>query len=280
MPEHVHDDPTQTQAASTACPRLRLAAVAVIVVAAVAAGVFATNGHGGSAPKLQARSATTEQVVSALLAGVQQRAGVLGRPSAPVTLQWFGDLECPFCKKFALGVLPAIIRKWVRGGQLKIAYRSMRTATRQPQVFETQQIAALAAGAQDRMWNFVETFYREQGAEDSNYVTESYLEGIATQIPGLDLARWMSDRGNPELVTEMAADRAAVEAAGLRGTPAFLIRRTGVKRVFELENVSLTDPTSLSRTIEKILKLRPSSPGAHGARDLKRSPAPPPAAAA
>lgn len=82
-------------------------------------------------------------------------------------------------------------------------------------MFETQQIAALAAGAQDRMWNFIETFYREQGAEDSNYVTESYLQGIAGQVPGLSLSQWMSERGDPQLAAQLAADQTAAKAAHL-----------------------------------------------------------------
>jgi protein-disulfide isomerase len=281
VPEHPDRDTTHKQ-------MLVVAGFAVVAIA-LAVAAIATSGQGSSSPSSPRSSAalprarvhrsSTEAAVDALFAGIPQHASVLGSQTAPVTLQWFGDLECPFCKEFALGALPAIIRKWVRGGQLRLVYRSMQTATHHAAVFETQQVAALAAGRQQRMWNFIETFYREEGAENSNYVTERYLQGIANQIPGLNLARWMSDRGDRELAAEMAADRAAVEAAGLRGTPAFLIGRTRGRRVFELGNVSLTNPMALDTAIEKLLKLRPS-PGAHGARDLTRSPAPPPAAAA
>jgi hypothetical protein len=34
----------------------------------------------------------------------------------------------------------------VRPGKLKIEYRSLETATREPETFHTQQLAALAAG--------------------------------------------------------------------------------------------------------------------------------------
>ncbi len=120
-------------------------------------------------------------------------------------MQYFGDLECPICKKFTLGALPTIIQKWVRTGKLKIEYRSLETATREPEVFKTQQVAALAAGKQNKMWNFIETFYHEQGEEDSGYVTESYLQNIASQVPGLNLAQWTSDRSNPELANQVTA---------------------------------------------------------------------------
>lgn len=264
--------------------RVMLVAAVAVVAIAIPVILIVTNGAGSAPhastglPRTRVQASNTEAVVDALLAGIPQHASVLGSQTAPVTLQWFGDLQCPFCKQFALGALPAIISKWVRGGQLRLVYRSMQTATPEAGVFEKQQVAALAAGRQQRMWNFIETFYREEGAEGSNYVTERYLQGIASQIPGLNLARWMSDRGDRELAAEMAADRAAVEAARLRGTPAFLIGRTGRGRVFELGNVSLTNPTALNRAIEKLLKLR-RSPGATGARGFRRFPAPPPAAA-
>jgi protein-disulfide isomerase len=268
--------------------RIWLVIIAVLVIVAVVSAI-ALGGNGSTpasgssraalGPRARAQQASTEAAVDALLAGIPQHGSVLGDRAAPVTLQWFGDLQCPFCKEFALGALPAIINKWVRSGQLRVVYRSMQTATHQASVFETQQVAALAAGRQQRMWNFIETFYREEGQEDSNYVTESYLQGIAGQVHGLNLAQWMTDRGDRELASELADDRAAVEAAGLRGTPAFLIGRTGRGRVFEVGNVSLTNPAALNRAIEKVLELR-TSPGASGVRELRRSPAPPPAAAA
>ena len=51
------------------------------------------------------------------------------------------------------------------------------------------------------MWNFIETFYHEQGEEDTGYVTEKYLQGLAQQVPGLNLAKWTSDRSNHALAS-------------------------------------------------------------------------------
>ena len=116
-----------------------------------------------------------------------------------MTLQYFGDLECPICKEFTLGALPTVIQKWVRSGKLKIEYRSLETATREPETFKTQQVAALAAGKQNKMWHFVELFYHEQGEEATGYVTENYLQGIAQQVPGLNLAAWTTARSDNAL---------------------------------------------------------------------------------
>jgi protein-disulfide isomerase len=178
---------------------------------------------------------------------------VLGVPTAPVTLQYFGDLECPVCRAFTLSALPSIIGRWVRGGELKIEYRSLETATREPEVFKAQQLAALAAGKQDRMWNFIETFYHEQGEEDSGYATESYIQGIASQVPGLNLMQWTSDRGDQALASQLASDGQAASAANLDGTPAFLIGRSGAT-TSKLEPSSFTEPGSFNEAIAKLAK--------------------------
>jgi protein-disulfide isomerase len=55
--------------------------------------------------------------IALLLAGIPQSANVLGRSAAPVTLAYFADLQCPYCRDFSLEVLPSIIERWVRGGK-------------------------------------------------------------------------------------------------------------------------------------------------------------------
>src|SRR5207245_10064574 len=130
----------------------------------------------------------TVAAVSSLLNGIPQSGNVLGSPKAPVTLQFFSDLECPVCKEFTLGALSPLIQSWVRSGKLKIEDRALETATREPETFKTQQAAALAAGKQGKMWDYLEIFYREQREEGSGYVTESYLPGLAAQLAGLNVA--------------------------------------------------------------------------------------------
>jgi protein-disulfide isomerase len=235
--------------------RLRwLAGVLVVVVSAILAVLIAT-GQGTRQGKVSPQSVQARAVaasVTTLLAGIPQHGEVLGRPSAPVTLQYFGDLECPVCRSFATQALPSLIHRWVRGGELKIEYRSLQTATREPEVFASQQIAALAAGRQQRMWNFLETFYAEQGEEDSGYVTESFIRAIAAQVPGLDLARWSGARAEAGLAQILAVDAQAAVKDRLGGTPAFLIGRGG-RAPHTLEPSSFTESQPFDQAIETSL---------------------------
>ncbi len=203
---------------------LTAAAVAVAGVL-VATGVGAVSGSSG-----QPSSARVEKEVSALLSGIRQSGATLGQASAPITLQVFGDLESADTRTFMVWLLPDIIRDWVRTNIVKIQYRSFMTrSSPSPNVFIAQQTAALAAGAQDKLWNFIETFYHEQGHEHTRYVTEAYLRIIAAQIPGLELSEWEGARETSLLTRQVAEDDHAARAIRFPDSPVFLLGRTGGK---------------------------------------------------
>jgi protein-disulfide isomerase len=233
----------------------QLGIVGAVVIVAIVVIVIATGG-GSSTKKINVGSSEANKTVAAvtsLLGGIPQSGAVLGSPTAPVTLQYFGDLECPICKDFTLGAFPSIVQKWATTGKLKIEYRSLETATREPEVFKTQQVAALAAGKQNKMWTFIDLFYHEQGEENSGYVTESYLQNLARQVPGLNLTQWAADRNEAALSSQVAADAQAANSAGFNGTPSFLIGKSG-GQLAKFQYASLTDPTSFNEAIEKALK--------------------------
>jgi protein-disulfide isomerase len=210
---------------------VRLSRGALVAVAVTAVGFLVTTGisdvAGSSGQPLSAR---VDKEVSALLSGIPQSGETLGQPSAPITLQIFGDLESANVRTFVVWLLPAIIREWVRTNIVKIQYRSFMTASLPyPNIFASQQAAALAAGVQDRLWNFIATFYHEQGKEDTRYVTEGYLNSIARQIPGLEFSEWENDYGNSQLKRLVSEDNHAARALRFHETPVFLIGRTGGK---------------------------------------------------
>jgi protein-disulfide isomerase len=187
---------------------------------------------------------------SALLADIPQSANALGEAVAPITLAYFADLQCPFCRDFSLGVLPSIIQRWVRAGTLRVEYRALQAATRDPDVFVAQQVAVLAAGKQAKAWHFAETFYDEQGEENSGYVTDSFLHGIASRIAGLNVEQWANERNERDLIEQIADDEQAAEDAGVRGTPSFLIGTSAGT----MTRFSGTDSASFDEAIEQLVQ--------------------------
>ncbi len=196
-----------------------LAAVAVVAVAIVlSSGGGSSSGlrTGNGAAKLAAQ-------VQQLLAGIGQSGATLGNPKATVTMTCYSDLQCPVCADFTLNSgFGKLLANDVRAGKVKVVYRSLETATRDPQTFQTQQVAALAAGKQNRFWDCIELFYRQQGAEGTGYVTDSYLTGLANQIPGLNIGNWSSARNDSSLISQVQSDQHAASAAGVQGTPTLI----------------------------------------------------------
>jgi protein-disulfide isomerase len=245
--------------AASAARRKRLTqlggVIGAVVVAIVVVLIATGGGSSGGSGKVETGTKAVPLVnkVEAELAGTTQKGNIIGASTAPVTLVYFGDLQCPICRDFSLGALPKLLQQQVRTGKLRIEYRSLETATREPEVFKIQQVAALAAGKQNKMWQYIELFYNQQGEESSGYVTEKFLQGIAQQIPGLNLAQWTSDRNDTALPNQVATDAQIANNEGFRGTPSFLIGKTG-GHLSKFEYTSLTDPSSFNEAIDKLAK--------------------------
>src|SRR4029450_1834671 len=55
----------------------------------------------------------------------------------------------------------------------------------------------LAAGEQEKLWNLAEALYRNQGAENSGWLTEDVVRKLAAQTPRLDVDRLPSGARAP-----------------------------------------------------------------------------------
>jgi protein-disulfide isomerase len=234
---------------------IQLGAVIGAVVVIVIVIVAATSGGGsdGVEPPKKGSTPPVVKEVTSLLAGIPQSGLTLGKADAPVTMQYYGDLECPVCRQFTEGALKPLIERDVRTGKLKIEYRNLQTATREPETFRTQQVAAMAAGKQNKGWYYIELFYHQQGQEDTGYVSEKYLQELAQQVPGLNLAAWTAARGDAQFTNTITSDAQSANNAGFTGTPAFLIGKTG-QAARKYEWASLSDPSGFESAIDSALK--------------------------
>jgi protein-disulfide isomerase len=228
-------------------------AIAVIAVA-IAISVSGGKSHTGLANTPKGAQAV-EASVNRLLNGVPEHGAVLGNPSAPVTITYYGDYECPYCREFTLyGGLSPLIASQVRSGRVKVVYSPFETATRSPSVFRLQQVAGLAAGMQGKFWYYTELFYHEQGQEDTGYVTESYLDGLAKQVPGLNYSQWLAARQKGSLVSQINGDENAGIKAGITGTPTLVVRgpRGQTEPQASTTNAAIYTYSSLLQAIKQV----------------------------
>lgn len=186
-------------------------AIAVVVALIV---INSSDSDGGDASNIEGAAE-----VESSLRGIPQFGLVLGDPNAPVKLVEFGDLQCPVCKGFAEEILPPIIENQVKNGEARLEFRNFTIIG--PQSVHAGA-AALAAGEQGRGWNFVELFYKNQGAENSGYADDAFLEAVAKAAGVKNLAQWNKDR--KRLGGQVEATSKEARQLGFNGTPSFAIQ--------------------------------------------------------
>jgi protein-disulfide isomerase len=196
----------------------------LVAGAAIAAVLLAVLMSGSTSELAPGKPVPGAPQTLSLLAGIPQQGATLGDPRAPATLVEFGDLQCPACAAFATGSLPGIVARYVRTGRVRLLFRPLDLTGHDS---ERAARMALAVGAQDRMWQFTELMYRNQGLENSGYVTDRYLRALAGAIPGVDVARALSQRGTPSVEAQLRQARELAGAAGVGSTPSFLLTTAG-----------------------------------------------------
>ena len=202
---------------STRAPATALAAALVAAFLALAAC------GDGESKKPAGEALRGEGSLQERFDGVPQDGAVLGDPDAPFTLVEFADLQCPFCARFDRDVLPEVIDRFVRPGRLRIELRPVSFLGPDS---STGAAATVAAGFQDRMWQFADLFYRNQGAENSGYATPEFLGRVA-KAAGLDFDRWQRESESDRLVAILERNARAAQTARITGTPNFRLGRTG-----------------------------------------------------
>lgn len=190
-----------------------LAIIAVVVVIVIASS---SSDDGGDAENLQEVSQ-----VDSLVNGIPQTKLVLGDTKAPVELIEYGDLQCPVCKTYSEEVLPPIVEKQVKEGKAKLIFRNFLIIGEESL---PAGAAAIAAGNQGRGWNFLELFYRNQGAENSGYITDEFLEAVAKGAGVKDLAKFNQERKSKAVEEEAERTSEQASTLGFEGTPSFAIK--------------------------------------------------------
>ena len=206
-----HQQPRATRAR-------RLALVAAVAVAAVVIAAVVSS-SGGSSPAPATPAAGGSAPTNALFAGLPEKNGVLGDPSAPVTITEFVDLQCPICAETSRTTLPELIQNQVRTGKVKLDARALQFIG--PDSVRAAQVAA-GAREQGKLWPFLAAFYAAQGQENSGYATDDFLRSVARSA-GVN-----ADEALAYAQTDAAADQlnqanSEAQTRGIDSTPSFVV---------------------------------------------------------
>jgi protein-disulfide isomerase len=217
--------PPPTRTRRQASPRVLLAAAGVValVVVGIVLGVLLTGGGSSSANGAVLPEAGDVQT---LFRGIPENGNVLGKSSAPVTMVEYVDLQCPFCQAFETQAMPTLISRYVRPGKLKVEVRPIAIRGSDSLL---GQSGAIAAGMQNKMFDFMQLLYDNQGVEQTGWLNDTIVKSAALSIPGLDVKLFLELLNASAVAGQVKTVDAQAAADAVDSTPTILVGKTGTK---------------------------------------------------
>ena len=148
---------------------------------------------------------------------------IRGNPDAPVTLEEFGDFQCPPCGSFA-GFTEELLKQY--DSRLRIVFRNFPLAAHEHA--RDAALAAEAAGLQGRFWEMHDVLYREQAAWSKAPNARELFESYAGTI-GLNLDQFKTDVDSEQVRAKVDADHALGDFLGVKLTPTLFINHQPVE---------------------------------------------------
>jgi protein-disulfide isomerase len=230
--------------------RLQLGGGVVLLALAIVAVLILVSQKDDAKPKpVPAGPTGGPSPAAALFAGVPQRGNELGRPDAPVTLEEFADLQCPYCREYSETVMPSLVKEYVRAGKVRMVFHDFTILGH-----DSVRAGRFAAGAAapGRFWPFVAAFYGNQGQENTGYVTDDFLRELAAQVPGLDFDRALSFAKGPAAGAPLDAATRLAQRYRVTSTPTiFLSSRGGTPQRLDFTSF---DVAQFRAAIERLLR--------------------------
>ncbi|MCE4944757.1 MULTISPECIES: DsbA family protein [Streptomyces] len=207
-----------------------LALVVAVIAIAVAVGKAVENGRDASAAPTAPGAASVEPQEDAgqqklyddLAARTSRRTAgdplAVGKPDAPVVLVEYADYQCSFCGRFTRETQPALVKKFVDAGTLRIEFRNFPVFGADS---ERAARASWAAGQQGKFWQLHDELYAETRKGDA--LAEDKLVELARTAGVPDLAKFRADLGGPAAQAALKKDQDEGYQLGVQSTPSFLV---------------------------------------------------------
>lgn len=159
---------------------------------------------------------------SATLELDEARDPVLGERAAPVTVYYFADFQCPFCRAFELGGLQSLKADEIARGEVRLVFKdfSILGDDSTSAAEASQYVWERSPGA---YWEWHRAIFEAQGAERSGWASPARLVALSSGVPGVDASGMAEALADDRYLAETRDDRAQGDAAGVRGTPTLVI---------------------------------------------------------
>jgi protein-disulfide isomerase len=191
-----------------------------VIVAVVALATFGSGAMLYRAKRPQLKNIPESQRLSA-----KSGAGsvhIRGNPDAPVTLEEFGDFQCPPCGQFA-GFVEELLKEY--DSRLRVIFRNFPLSAHEHA--REAALAAEAAGFQGKFWEMYDTLYREQAVWSKAPNARELFESYAGTI-GVNLDQFKKDVDSDKARERVDSDQALADSLGIKVTPTLFINNRPV----------------------------------------------------
>jgi len=162
--------------------------------------------------------------VQRILGGIAQDGAYLGPKDADTTITVFNDLQCGPCADYEIDTVDPLVEEYARTGEARMEFRHFSLA---PNDTTLAAIAAEAAGVQDRQWQYLDTFFRNQDALRTRAIDEEFLREVAEAVPELDTDQWLEDYRDPASEDRVRDDAMLAAELKLPAEPAVVVSGPG-----------------------------------------------------
>jgi protein-disulfide isomerase len=199
--------------------------VAVVVAGLIIAGAVIWN---GSRPVPSAGSGQADASSVDIKNVKTDGDPFIGKADAPITIAFWSDFQCPFCKKFELETFPSIVKDYVDSGNVKIVFKDVVFLS--PRMGMDSLTAVLYGQS---VWKLYPESYLEwrmamfvaQDEEGGGFGDAASIEKLNATIRGIDAAKVAEDvKTNMDAYTQVAnATTAEAQKLGVNATPSLII---------------------------------------------------------
>ncbi|MFA6296978.1 MAG: thioredoxin domain-containing protein [Candidatus Paceibacterota bacterium] len=148
----------------------------------------------------------------------------IGNPNAKVTIAYWSDYQCPFCKQFETTTFQDVVKNYVTTNKVKIVFKDFQF------LGPDSGTAALFARSiwnlyPDKYFVWREALTNKQDAENGGFGDQASIVAMTKTISGIDANKVVADidTNKDNYKKAIDADRAEGAKFGINGTPGFIL---------------------------------------------------------
>lgn len=192
--------------------RSLLRAPGALAAAAALALAAAPTARAQSDPKAEGQQAAKSGILA-------ERS--MGSPAAPITVYEMSDFQCPYCRRHAVDVFPALEREYINTGKVHWIFINFPLTSIHPNAAAAAELALCGARV-GKFWPLHDLLYKYQDTwaplKDPGQFLLSLADSVHAPRQTME-ACLTSGAARPEL----EADAEAAHRSGAQSTPTFYI---------------------------------------------------------